>query len=92
MTNYKTLKLKELLLLQKTTEEKINELKEELKQELEDHNSKFFADKNIKVTYVDSTVRSSVDTQRLKEQYNEVYKICSVQKPVKSSIRVEVLQ
>lgn len=92
MTNYKTLKLKELLLLQKTTEEKINSLKEELKQELEDNNSKFFADKNIKVTYVDSTVRSSVDTQRLKEQYNEVYKICSVQKPVKSSIRVEVLQ
>lgn len=44
----------------------------------------------IKFTYVKGSIRKTVDSKKLQEEYPEIYKKCIKESPVKSSIRLTV--
>ena len=44
------------------------------------------------LTYVGETTRTSVDTSKLKSQFNEVYKSCLKTSKVSDSLRIKLLQ
>ena len=67
-----------------------DEIKEKIKQTMEEQDIKKYENDILTITYVAPTKRNTVDTTKLKEQYEEVYLDCLKETDVKSSIRIKV--
>lgn len=67
-----------------------DEIKEKIKQTMEEQDIKKYENDILTITYVAQTKRNTVDTTKLKEQYEEVYLDCLKETDVKSSIRIKV--
>lgn len=68
---------------------KVKEVKEKLKQAMEDNGVLNYEDDFIKVIYKKAYTKSSVDTKRLKEDLPDIYEEYSKITNVSSSISVE---
>lgn len=68
---------------------KVKEVKEKLKQAMEDNGVLNYEDDFIKVIYKKAYTKSSVDTKRLKEDLPDIYEEYSKTTNVSSSISVE---
>ena len=71
-------------------EEQDKLMREKLKTAMEQHDVKSFENDIIKITYVEPTTRTSVDSAKLKKKYPSVFEECSKISEVKSSIRITV--
>lgn len=67
-----------------------NEIKEQIKLQMEAKEIKKFENDYLTITYIAPTQRVTVDSKKLKEKYNEIYNECSKISNVKSSIRVKI--
>lgn len=79
--------------LQKKQQELVSkneELKEQIKKAMEDKDIKKFENDYIAITYVAPTIRTTVDSAKLKEQFVDVYNQCLKTSDVKSSVRIKV--
>ncbi|MEG0872958.1 MAG: hypothetical protein RSD14_04920 [Clostridia bacterium] len=66
------------------------ELKERLKQIMEEHNLSTFENEYLKVSYKKPSIRKTVDSKKLKEECPEVYDAYCKESNVSSSISLEV--
>ena len=69
---------------------KNEELKEQIKKAMEEQDIKKFENDYISITYVAPTTRNTVDSAKLKSQFEDVYNQCIKTSNVKSSIRIKV--
>lgn len=83
-----SLVIKDLQEKQKSLIEKNNDIKEQLKQAMEENGVNTYENAYIKLTYVAPTTRTTVDSKKLKEKYADIYEECSKITNVKSSIRI----
>lgn len=74
----------------KALEDQEKTLKEKLQQAMEQHGVKSFDNDVLKITYVAESVRSSVDSAKLKKNYPDIAAECSKSSPVKAFVKVEV--
>lgn len=65
-------------------------MREQLEAAMEEYNIKSFENDLVKITYVDPTTRTSVDSAKLKKKYPAVYEECSKTSAVKASVRITV--
>lgn len=66
------------------------EIKEQLKKVMEEHGISTFENEYIKVTYKKPSVRTTVDSKKLKEELPEIYNEYTKTSNVSSSISLEV--
>ncbi len=85
-----TKQYKEFLKLQLEMDLKMKEVKEKVKQAMEEFNITSFDNDDLTITYRKGTTRKSVDTKRLKEELNDIYQEYLKESPVASSVIVEV--
>lgn len=79
--------------LQKKQQEltsKNEELKEQIKKAMEENEVKKYENDFISITYVAPTTRNTVDSAKLKAQFEDVYNQCLKTSNVKSSVRIKV--
>lgn len=69
---------------------KNEELKEQIKKAMEEQGTKKFENDYISITYVAPTTRNTVDSTKLKEEFEEVYNQCLKISDVKASVRIKV--
>lgn len=75
---------------QRQLQDKNEEIKEQIKNAMEENEIKKYENDYISITYVAPTTRTTIDSKLLKEKYENVYKECSKISDVKSSIRIKV--
>lgn len=75
---------------QRQLQDKNEEIKEQIKNAMEENEIKKYENDYISITYVAPTTRATIDSKLLKEKYENVYKECSKISDVKSSIRIKV--
>ena len=78
---------------QKELEEKSkkqSEIKEAIKVAMKEQGVKKFEDEVISLTYVASTTRKTIDTEKLKEEKPELWEEYSKESPVSDSIRIKI--
>lgn len=75
---------------QKELASKNEQLKEQIKEAMENEEIKKFENDYISITYVAPTTRNTVDSKKLKEEFEEVYNQCLKTSNVKSSVRIKV--
>lgn len=85
-----TVMIKDLQDKRTKLEESNNQIKEQIKQQMEVNNIKKYDNDYMSITYVAATQRVTVDSKKLKEKYNEIYNECSKVSDVKASIRIKV--
>lgn len=66
-----------------------NDIKEQLKQAMEDNGIKKYENEFLAITYVAPTTRKTVDSKKLKELHQDIYEECSKVSDVKSSLRIK---
>ena len=79
--------------LQNKQKELINkneELKEQIKLSMEENEVKKYENDFISITYVAPTTKNTVDSKKLKEEYEEIYNKCLKSSNVKSSVRIKI--
>lgn len=73
---------------------KLDEQEKEMRKKLEEtmdlYGIKSFENELIKITYVEPTTRTTVDSAKLKKKYPDVFKECSKVSEVKGSVRINV--
>lgn len=69
---------------------KIKEIKEKVKEKMEENNILTFEDDYIKMVYKKPSIRTTVDSKRLKTECPDIYEEYSKTSNVKSSITVEI--
>ena len=74
----------------KALEEQDKSMREQLEAAMEQHGVKSFENDIIKITYVEPTTRTSVDSAKLKKKYPSVFEECSKTSEVKGSVRITV--
>ena len=85
-----TKQYKEFLKLQLEMDLKLKEVKEKVKNAMEEYGITNFEDDNLSFTYRKGTTRKSVDTKRLKEELPDIYEDYLKESNVTSSVIVEV--
>ena len=70
-------------------EMKVKEVKEKLKNAMEEHGVLSYEDEYIKVSYRKSSVKKTIDSKKLKEELPDIYEEYSKTSNVASSISVE---
>jgi predicted phage-related endonuclease len=79
-----------LLVKQKAEIEKQEKtMREQLQQAMEAHDVKKFDNDLIKITYVEASTRTSVDSAKLKAQQPDIYAKFSKTSPVKAFVKIE---
>lgn len=68
---------------------KNEELKEQIKNAMEEQGLKKFENDFIAITYVAPTTRTTVDSKKLKELHEDIYNECSKTSDVKASVRIK---
>lgn len=71
-------------------EEQDKNMRRQLEVAMEQHGVKSFENDIIKITYVEPTTRTSVDSAKLKKKYPSVFEECSKTSEVKGSVRISV--
>ena len=74
----------------KELEELDKEMRRQLEKAMDAFEIKSFENDLIKITYVEPTVRTSVDSAKLKKKYPEIFNECSKNSEVKGSVRITV--
>lgn len=69
---------------------KNEEIKEQIKKAMEENEVKKYENDFISITYVAPTTRNTVDSAKLKAQFEDVYNQCLKTSNVKSSVRIKV--
>lgn len=65
-------------------------MREQLQQAMETHGIKKFDNDLIKITYVEASTRTSVDSKKLKAQQPDIYAKFSNTSPVKAFVKIEL--
>ena len=71
-------------------DEQDKNMRKELEASMEKYGVKSFENEIIKITYVEPTTRTSVDSAKLKKKYPSVFEECSKTSEVKGSVRITV--
>ena len=79
--------LQDFYVLKARMEMKEREVKEALQEAMEANNIKSFTNDELEITYIPETTRTSVDTQRLKDE--GLYELYTKSSVVKPSIRLK---
>ena len=66
------------------------EMREQLQQAMETHSIKNFDNDIIKITYVEASSRSSVDSTKLKSKYPDIAAECVKTSAVKAFVKIEL--
>ena len=74
----------------KALEEQDKEMRKQLEKAMDQFEIKSFENDLIKITYVAPTVKTSVDSAKLKKKYPEIFNECSKNSEVKGSVRITV--
>lgn len=82
--------IKDIATQKAALEEQDKKMRKELESAMEQYNVKSFENEFIKVTYVEPTTRTSVDSAKLKKKYPSVFEECSKTCEVKGSVRITV--
>lgn len=85
-----TKQYKEFLKLQLEMDLKMKEVKEKVKQAMEEYGITSFDNEDLTITYQKGTTRKSVDSKKLKEELPDIYEEYLKESPVASSVIVEV--
>lgn len=75
---------------QKTYDERLAQIKEAIKQAMEDNGVKSFKSELLDITYIEAQERVIVDTEKLKTEHEEVYLECVKKSTTKPSIRFKL--
>lgn len=74
----------------KILEEQDKEMRKQLGAAMDQYGIKAFENDLIKITYVEPTIRTSVDSTKLKKKYPDIFNECSENSSVKGSVRITV--
>lgn len=74
----------------KALDEQEKEMRKKLEETMDLYGIKSFENELIKITYVEPTTRTSVDSAKLKKKYPDVFTECSKVSEVKGSVRISV--
>lgn len=74
----------------KELDEQDKEMRMQLEKAMDQFGVKSFENDLVKITYVEPTTRTSVDSAKLKKKYPDVYAECSKVSEVKGSVRIAV--
>lgn len=74
----------------KELEDQDKKMREQLEAAMEQYNVKSFENELVKITYVEPTTKTTVDSKKLKEKHPEIYTECSKISAVKGSVRITV--
>lgn len=74
----------------KELDEQDKEMRKQLEKAMDQFAIKSFENDFIKITYVEPTTRTSVDSAKLKKNHPDVYAECSKVSEVKGSVRITV--
>lgn len=85
-----SLAVADLITKQNEITSKNKELKEQIKNAMEENEVKKYENDFISITYVAPTTRNTVDSAKLKAQFEDVYNQCLKVSNVKSSIRIKI--
>ena len=70
-------------------ENKVKEIKEKIREEMEQRNINQIKLGKRVISYVAPTIRESVDSQKLKSEYPEIWNKCKKESKINSSIRIK---
>jgi hypothetical protein len=84
----KTEDIKNAILEKKRIEEEYSTFTSQLLKSMEENNILSYKDDNITISYISESESISLDTEKLKEKYPEVYNDCLVVKHKNSSVRI----
>lgn len=76
--------------MKKQCEEQEKELKDQLKQAMEQYGVKKFESDILNITYIAESTKTSIDSAKLKKKYPEIASECSKVSPTSAYIKVEV--
>ena len=85
-----TKQYKEFLKLQLEMDLKLKEVKEKVKNAMEEYGITSFDNEDLTITYRKGTTRKTVDTKKLKEELPDIYESYLRESNVASSVVVEV--
>ena len=74
----------------KKLEDEDKRMREELEQAMSAYGVTSFENEFVKITHVEPTTRTSVDSTKLKKKYPSIYEECSKVSEVKGSVRITV--
>ena len=74
----------------KALEEQDKKMREQLEAAMERYGVKSFENELVKVTYIEPTTRTSVDSAKLKKKYPDIFTECSKVSDVKASVKITV--
>lgn len=74
----------------KELDEQDKEMRKQLEKAMDQFAIKSFENDLVKITYVEPTTRTSVDSAKLKKKFPDVYAECSKVSEVKGSVRITV--
>ena len=74
----------------KELDEQEKEMRKKLEETMDLYGIKSFENELIKITYVEPTTRTTVDSAKLKKKYPDVFRECSKVSEVKGSVRISV--
>ena len=80
----------DLDLQKKQLEAQDKEVRQTLQKLMDEYGIKSFENDILKVTFIDSTVRSTIDSKRLKEELPAIAEKYTKRSTVKASVRIEV--
>lgn len=78
----------DLLKQQELLQQQSTEIREKIRQAMEDNQVKKYENDYLAITYVAPTTRTSVDSKLLKEKFADIYEQCKKISDVKSSVRI----
>lgn len=85
-----SLMIKELQIKANELNTKNEEIKEKIKNEMENNGVKKLENDYLMITYIAPTTRNTIDSKKLQEKYIDIYNECLKTSEVKSSIRIKI--
>ena len=85
-----TQRIGELVLRKAEIEAEEKTMREQLQSGMEKHGVKQFENNVVRITYIDESTRSSVDSKMLKDKYPDIASECSKTSNVKAYVKIEV--
>lgn len=72
-------------------EKEETEIKAELFKQMQEEHIQKLENAKVRITYIDKSLRKHVDGKKLKEQFPDVYLVCTKDSEVRPYLRVQVL-
>lgn len=80
----------DIVTAKKALEDQEKEMKEQLQTAMEKYGVKSFDAGTVKMTYIEASVRNSIDSAKLKKKYPDIAAECGKSSPVKAYVKIEV--